>query len=304
MTIIVAICASGFALGVVGLAFALGGNRFDTDPNSDRSGRASNVGTSAVPGRNAGTSRSNALSGRRELGLRLRIGLSLVGAILVVAATRWPVAGLLAAAVIFALPRILASTSPRDAIRLTEAVAVWTELLRDTLTASAGLAQAIVATSGIAPDEIHEPVTRLGDRIVSGVPLDDALQMFGSELGEPSAEQVVSALRLAVTSRAQRLVDLLGALADSTREEVAMRLRVEARRASARSGVRTVIWFSLGFVALLTLVAHSYLAPFGSVTGQLVLVFVGACYATGLFLMVRLVRPAPAGVFPRKAASA
>jgi Flp pilus assembly protein TadB len=69
-----------------------------------------------------------------------------------------------------------------------------------------------------------------------------------------------------------------------------MRLRVEASRASARSGVRMVICFSLGFVALLTIAARSYLAPFGSVNGQIVLVLVGILYAAGLTLMVRLVR--------------
>ncbi len=285
MTIVGVLCACGCAFGIVGLVFASGGSRPRINPSADRPASA----------------RQNPHSGQKELGLRTRFGLSLLSAVLVVTVTRWPVAGLLAAAATFALPNLLASTSPREAIRLTEAVAVWTELLRDTLTASAGLAQAIVATSGIAPEEIHEPVSRLGDRIVSGVPLDEALRVFASELGEPSAEQVVAALRLAVTSRAQRLVDLLGALADSTREEVAMRLRVEARRASARSGVRTVILFSLGFVVLLTALAHSYLAPFGSAIGQLVLVFVGVCYATGLFLMVRLVRPAPLVRFPRRA---
>jgi hypothetical protein len=183
------------------------------------------------------------------------------------------------------------STSSREPTRRIEAVAVWTELLRDTLATSAGLAQAIVATAGVAPTEIRGPVTRLGDRIMSGVTMDDSLVAFADEIDEPSADEVVSALRLAVTARAQRLVELLGALADSTREEVAMRLRVEASRASARSGVRTVVWFSVGFVTILIVAARSYLTPFGSVTGQLVLLFVGACYASGLALMVRLVRP-------------
>jgi len=233
----------------------------------------------------------------------MRAGLSLVGGLVALTVTRWPVAGLLVAIGVFALPAALRSTSSRDATRLTEAIAVWTELLRDALTASAGLAQAIVSTTGVAPDEIRGAVTRLGDRIVNGVHLDVALQAFAAELDEPSAEQVVCALRLAVTTRAQRLADLLGALADSTREEVAMRLRVEASRASARSGVRTIIWFSLGFVGLLTVLAHSYLAPFGSVDGQLVLTFVGACYVIGVLLMVRLVRPVGSGQVSRQGAS-
>jgi Flp pilus assembly protein TadB len=168
---------------------------------------------------------------------------------------------------------------------------VWTELLRDTLTGSAGLAQAIVATAGIAPEEIRVPVGHLADRIMSGVPMDESLRILAFDIDDPGAEEVTNALRLAATSPAQRLVDLLSALADSTRDQVSMRLRVESSRASARSGVRTVICFSVGFVALLCVVARSYLAPYGSVTGQLVLVIVVGCYAAGLMLMIRLVRP-------------
>ncbi|MGH9019289.1 MAG: type II secretion system F family protein, partial [Acidimicrobiales bacterium] len=203
----------------------------------------------------------------------------------------WPAAALLAAASSAGLPSLLRSTSGPRAGRRSEAVAVWTELLRDTLTASTGLAQAVVATATVAPEEIRVPATRLADRIMSGVPMDDALRDFAWEVGDPSADAVVQALRLAASARAQRLVELLTALAASTRDEVAMRLRVESSRASARSGVRTVIVFSIGFVALLMLVARAYLAPFGSPTGQLVLCVVGACYAGGLILMVRLVQP-------------
>jgi Flp pilus assembly protein TadB len=220
-------------------------------------------------------------------------GVALISALIVGAITRWPVAALLAAAAAVTLPSMLRSTALQDMTRRTEAVAVWTELLRDTLTASAGLAQSIVATAGVAPEEIRLPVSHLADRIMSGIPMDDALRLFAQEVGDSTAEEVVSALRLAATSRAQRLVELLSALAESTRDEVTMQLRVEASRASARSGVRTVIYFSVGFLGLLTLVARSYLSPFGSVTGQLVLLVVGACYAAGLALMVRLVRPDP-----------
>jgi tight adherence protein B len=85
-------------------------------------------------------------------------------------------------------------------------------------------------------------------------------------------------------------VDLLGALADSMREEVAMRLRVESNRASARSGIRTIIVFCVGFVSLLALVARAYLTPFGSAGGQLVLILVGTFEAAGIVLMMRLLR--------------
>jgi Flp pilus assembly protein TadB len=215
----------------------------------------------------------------------------LFSAIIVGTVTRWPAAGILAAVTTVALPVAFRSTRSRDLTRRAEAVAVWTELLRDTLTASSGLAQAIVATANLAPEEIATPTGHLADRIMSGAPMDEALRLFAAEVDDPSAEEVVCALRLAASSRAQRLVDLLGALADSTRDTVAMRLRVEASRASARSGVRTVMTFSLGFVVLLTLFARAYLSPFGSIAGQGVLLVVGGCYMAGLTLMVRLVRP-------------
>jgi tight adherence protein B len=74
-----------------------------------------------------------------------------------------------------------------------------------------------------------------------------------------------------------------------------MRLRIETSRASARSGVRSVIVFSLGFVVLLLVIARTYLAPFGTGLGQVVLLLVGVLYAAGIYAMVRLVRP-PAAV--------
>jgi hypothetical protein len=47
----------------------------------------------------------------------------------------------------------------------------------------------------------------------------------------------------------------------------------------------------VGFAGVLGLLAHSYLAPFGTPTGQVVLLVVGVLYASGLTLMVVLSRP-------------
>jgi Flp pilus assembly protein TadB len=207
--------------------------------------------------------------------------------------TRWFVAAAAAGAATAWLPSLIRTTAAGRRTERIEAIATWTELLRDTLSAAAGLGQAITATADVAPRAIREPVAALAARLSSGVAMDDALRAFAAELDEPSGDLVVCALLLASTAQSQRLTELLGALAKACREEVAMSLRVEASRASARSSVRTVVLFSLGFGALLFVVAHSYLAPFGTVTGQLVLLVVCGCYAAGLWLMVRLVRPRP-----------
>ncbi len=205
--------------------------------------------------------------------------------------TGWVVAVPIAGVAAFALPRLLRRTSGKVAIEKVEAVAAWTEMLQGTLAAAAGLQQAIVVTAPLSPLALRRAAGRLAAQLGAGVQPRDALLEFADEVADPSADRVVCALLLAVTSRAQQLGELLAALAEATREEVALRLRVETSRASVRSGVRTVVIFSVLFAAGLAVLARSYLAPFGTPTGQLVLVLVALLYGTGLTFMVWLARP-------------
>ena len=64
-----------------------------------------------------------------------------------------------------ALPRVL-GRDPEHARRVAriEAVATWTEMLRDTLSAAAGLEQAILATAPLAPVAIRGEITELAAR--------------------------------------------------------------------------------------------------------------------------------------------
>jgi len=205
--------------------------------------------------------------------------------------TRWPVAGPIGALAAFGLPRLLRQTSGSISIAKIEAVATWTEMLQGTLAASAGLGQAIIATAELSPDPIRPATEHLALQIRSGVHPREALLQFAADVGDPCADRVVCSLLLAFSSRAQRLGELLHALAESTRQEVALRLRIETSRASVRSSVRTVVVFSVAFAAGLSVLARSYLSPFDSAAGQLVLLVVGGLYAGGLVLMVALARP-------------
>jgi tight adherence protein B len=213
--------------------------------------------------------------------------------LLLLALTRWPVAGVLGALACATLPGSLRRVAPGTSSKRSEAVAGWTELIRDSLAASSGLAQAIVVTAPSAPIPIRPQVGALATRLTNGASLEAALRSFAVDVEDPAAEFLVCALLLAATSHSQRLVEVLGALTESIREDVAMHLRVDASRASALASVRTVVLFSIAFAGTLTVIARSYLSPFGSATGQLVLSIVGLFYAAGLFLMVRLVRPVP-----------
>jgi Flp pilus assembly protein TadB len=206
--------------------------------------------------------------------------------------TRWPVAIPLGALAVLGL-RGLTTGPEHQVIERVEAIASWTEMLRDTLAGAAGLTQALIATAQICPRAVRAQVGALASRLSSGTTLTAGLRSFADELADPAADVVVAALLMAATERANRLGDLLGALSESAREEVAMRQAVEASRASARSALRTVTGFSVGFLALLVVFARSYLEPYRTPEGQVVLVVVATLFGLGLWLMAVMVRARP-----------
>ncbi|MGH9918187.1 MAG: type II secretion system F family protein, partial [Nitrososphaerales archaeon] len=139
---------------------------------------------------------------------------ALAVAALLLVTTRWPVAALLGAIVAFFAPMMLGRTSAAVATEQIEAIAVWTELLRDTLAASAGLGEAIMATAPVAPLPIRDKVVKLADRLASGVSMASSLRLFADEVNDPSCDMVACALLLAAAARTQKLADLLSSLAD------------------------------------------------------------------------------------------
>ena len=218
--------------------------------------------------------------------------IGIVVGIAAVGFTGWPATSLFGVVIWLALPMSLRRTGTGDGARRAEAIAGWTELLRDALSASAGMAQALIATAPSAPIPIRAQASAMATRLTNGVGLENALRTFAAEVNDASADFVVCALLLAASSRAQRLTEVLSALVETIRDNVAMHLRVDASRAAARSSVRTIVVFSMAFVVLLLAFAHTYLSPFGTAQGQLVLTVVALFYAAGLRLMMRLVRPA------------
>jgi hypothetical protein len=219
-------------------------------------------------------------------GTRRRVALALVGGVIGLLVTRWPVGVLIGAATAAALPGMLGQgRARRRAIAKVEAIAVWTEMLRDMMAAASGLEEAIVATArtAVVPEPIRPEVTALAARLSARWPFRAALQAFGDELADPSADKVVVALALAREQRVRHLGEMLSALARSTRGHVSMRLRVETERAKSRASARFITIFSLSMVALLLIFSRGYLEPFGSPLGQLVLLVIAGIF-TGAFV--------------------
>lgn len=232
---------------------------------------------------------------RLEGGHARRAGLRLAGGVaagaLAGAFTGWPAAAVLTGLAAWALPNI-AGPDRRHAWQVgrIEAVAAWTEMLRDTLSSAAGLQQAIVATTDIAPAAIRPEVRQLRDRLERGHPLPQALRSFAHDLADPTGDLVVVALIQATERQARQLGDLLGALADSAREQVSMRLRVAAGRARTRTSVRTVVGATAAMAIGLVMLNRGYLEPYDSAGGQVVLCLIGAIFAVGLAWLDRIAR--------------
>src|SRR5690606_11735186 len=124
----------------------------------------------------------------------------------------------------------------RAAMRRLEALAAWTESLRDTIAGAAGLEQAIPASIRAAAPQLQPHLRALVDRLHTRMALPDELGMFADELDAPSSDLVIAALILISRLRGLGLRDVLSALAVSAREELDMRRRVEdERRATRRS---------------------------------------------------------------------
>ena len=221
----------------------------------------------------------------------LRLGLAAGAAVVVGAATGWPVGALLAGLAGWGLPGLLGGTKGRaEELARIEAVASWAEMLRDTMAGAAGLEQAIVATATVAPLAIRAEVATLAVRL-EGERLAPALRGFADEVADPTMDLVVAALVLAAEHQASRLGELLGSLAQAARDQATMRLRVEAGRARSRTSVKVVVGVTAGLALGLAVLNRSYLAPYDTALGQLVLLLIGAMFAGAFVWLSRMTRP-------------
>jgi tight adherence protein B len=222
--------------------------------------------------------------------LGLRVGLAAVGAIGVTATTGWPVAGLWVGALGFATPGLLGVNQRRakDVERI-EAVAVWTEMLRDQAAAGADLAQAVQVSAGHAPAVLAQPVARLAIRLRRQSP-EEAFREFSREVADPTADLVASALTVAFSGQARRVGDVLATLATSAREQASMRLRIERDRKRVRTVARGTGAVVIGWTVLVYVISGQFFATYSTVSGQLVLLLVGGLFALGIVGLARLDR--------------
>jgi Flp pilus assembly protein TadB len=221
-------------------------------------------------------------------GLRGVIALA-AGAVTLVA-TGWLVAAIGVALLAFSWRGLSGAAGERKALARLEALATWTESLRDTIAGAVGLEQAIPASLRVAAPVIADPLTRLVERLHIRVPMPQALLRFADDLDDPGADLIIAALVINARLRGPGLRDLLGSLSGSVREELDMRRKVTADRRSIRRSVQIVVGVSVGMALALALLDRAFLTPYDDLFGQVVLAVVVGSYATGIFWLRRLAR--------------
>ena len=250
------------------------------------------TGTDLLPDRPAGRPRGRVarIRSRRTLA---ETAVVVASAIAAWAATGWPVAGIAVAAAVVFLPRLLGGRRTQRRIARLDAMETWTRQLADVLTTGTGIEDALLTTAADPPEPIAEEVTALRRRLEYRTDTEDAVRAFADDVALPIADMIAATLIIASRIRGRGLHDVLTALAGTVAKDVAMQREVDAERATHRT---TALWVvaALGVFVGFAVFNRAYVAPFGTATGQMMLVFVAALYAGAVWWLHRLATP-PAG---------
>ncbi|MDP1793160.1 MAG: hypothetical protein Q8K63_03390 [Acidimicrobiales bacterium] len=230
----------------------------------------------------------------RRIGSRALVAVMV--AVVVLAATRWVLPALVCGAMGWWVTGLIADRDRRGPGELerVEALATWTEQLRDVLMAGDQPIGAIQATVATCPEPVRPQVRALASRL-GRQPEQVVLRQFADELDDPTADLIAAGLLVALTKggRAERV---LSSLAQQARHQAERRKLLEAEREPARREV----WWVTGLMTAqliggLVFARSSYLTPYRTLGGQVVLcVLLGAFLALIVYVqrLSRFTRPA------------
>jgi len=177
--------------------------------------------------------------------------------------------------------RFFSRISVEDQRERVTAIAVWTESLRDAISASSGIEQAIAATAQFPPAEIDVQVQRLVASLRYST-LEESLREFADDLANPTSDFVVASLLIASRHQTRDFAALLTHLSECARAECDLYLRVWVSRARARTAVRIINYSVAGFCLGLLILNPAYVAPFLTAQGGFFLALTATCFAFAL----------------------
>lgn len=256
----------------------------------------------AIPPREAkAASRRRAPSRSTRVLLLVGGALGLVGWLI----TGWILALVIAPVAVLGLPVLLSAPPAATKIARLEAMEEWTRSLSGVLTVGIGLEQALVATLRSTPAPIADEVHRLVTRLRARWDTEKALRAFADELNDATGDLIAANLILGARRRGAGLASVLEGLAESVGADVRARRQVEADRAKPRATARWVTLISASVLVVLAL-SGTYVEPYRTPVGQVLLVLLLSAYVATLIWMRRMAagKPLPRFLATRAVAEA
>jgi Flp pilus assembly protein TadB len=256
----------------------------------------------AIPPREAkAASRRRAPSRSTRALLLVGGALGLVGWLI----TGWILALVIAPVAVIGLPILLSAPPAATQIARLEAMEEWTRSLSGVLTVGIGLEQALVATLRSTPAPIADEVHRLVTRLRARWDTEKALRAFADELDDATGDLIAANLILGARRRGAGLASVLEGLAESVGADVRARRQVEADRAKPRATARWVTLISASVLVVLAL-SGTYVEPYRTPVGQVLLVLLLSAYVATLIWMRRMAagKPLPRFLATRAVAEA
>ena len=206
---------------------------------------------------------------RIRLDQRIVIIAVTTGAIVLVV-TRWPIAALAAAVLVGGWRYLFASSHATVARRRLDAIAKWLEDLRDLQAGSnLDLAETLSQSATRAPKEIEPQLVDFSARVAHHVPLTEALVDLADDLDHPVADTAVASMVFAAGhASASALGATFAQLADTARDELSARDRIDRMRVNFERSMRRMLAILAVLLVYLVVVAPEVLEPYRTPAGQ------------------------------------
>ena len=236
--------------------------------------------------------RFRAQATRIELSSSTNDTLAMIGLAAVLALGAWYATGWLVAGVIGATAGVMGPMmfrAPRRRREFTdeiEAYSQWTEQIRDLVSASGSLFEAVILSAGQAPSRLRPKVVQMAS-VARTLGLPAALDWFAAEMDSPFADRLVLGMKIAWDSGA-RVSEAFESTARAMRTEVEMRRRNEVANARAWTQVVSIIGVTVVSVLFMFVLNKEFFDPFGSLVGQAILLAVGGLIFGNVYWVLKL----------------
>lgn len=223
---------------------------------------------------------------------RLLGAIALVAGIVIALASGWVVLIAVLPVAVIGVPRLVRNSSMKRSTDRLQALEDWTRSLSGVLVSGLVLENAIMASRRAAPQPIAKEVAMLCTRLRSGTGTEKALRAFARDLDDATADLVALMLIEASRFTGVALADQLTGVAASVSEDVRSRRQIMAAQREPQSTAALMTWIMVGSLGLVSLMGD-YIAPYGTPTGQVILVVLLLMFGALLVLMKRIATAPP-----------